>query len=119
MNASGQLSFGQERLWFTHQLDASGCAQNVPVSVRVRGELDVPALVRAWATVVERHEVLRTIVVDDHGTPRSGRLDVSEVAAVRVVDRRGRPNEAEAELRAEARHRFDLAGGFQAVWPDH
>lgn len=110
MNASGQLSFGQERLWFTHQLDASGCAQNVPVSVRVRGELDVPALVRAWATVVERHEVLRTIVVDDHGTPRSGRLDVSEVAAVRVVDRRGRPNEAEAELRAEARHRFDLAG---------
>ncbi|MBB1158406.1 non-ribosomal peptide synthetase [Amycolatopsis dendrobii] len=101
------LSFGQERLWFTHQLDATGHAQNVPVAVRVRGELDVAALAAAWAEVVARHEVLRTVVHAEHGDPRPVLLDTAEVAAVRIGD----PARAEEELRAEAEHRFDLAAG--------
>ncbi|MGC7096121.1 amino acid adenylation domain-containing protein [Amycolatopsis lurida] len=101
------LSFGQERLWFTHQLDATGHAQNVPVAVRVSGELDVAALTRAWASVVARHEVLRTVVAADHGEPRADLLEVAEVAAVRTGD----PSRAEEELRAEAAYRFDLATG--------
>ncbi|UJW29762.1 amino acid adenylation domain-containing protein [Saccharothrix sp. AJ9571] len=99
------LSFGQERLWFTHQLDATGHAQNVPVAVRVRGELDVAALTRAWARVVARHEVLRTVVRADHGEPRPELLDAADVAAVRTGD----PSRAAEELRAEAAYRFDLA----------
>src|SRR6185295_7016936 len=54
------LSFAQERLWFLDQLTPGSPAYNVPAAFDVRGSLDVPALERAFAEVVRRHEVLRT-----------------------------------------------------------
>jgi len=50
----------QERLWFLDRLNPGSPAYNVPVVLCVSGALDVDALGRAIATLVERHEALRT-----------------------------------------------------------
>ncbi len=54
-------SFSQERLWILDQLDAGRAAYTVPVTLRLRGPLDIPALERALGALVRRHEPLRTI----------------------------------------------------------
>ncbi|TDV43185.1 non-ribosomal peptide synthetase [Actinophytocola oryzae] len=52
-------SFGQERLW-TLDLLGAGPAYNLNGAVRLRGPLDPARLHAALATVVARHEALRT-----------------------------------------------------------
>ena len=63
------LSFAQERLWFLHRLDPSSPAYNVPLAIRLLGDPDVPALERAFAELVRRHEALRTAFPDRGGAP--------------------------------------------------
>jgi len=55
------LSFAQERLWFVQQLYGDAAVYNMPVSLRLRGALDVDALRRAVDEIVRRHESLRTV----------------------------------------------------------
>jgi amino acid adenylation domain-containing protein len=54
------LSFSQQRLWFLERLQPGGHGYNVPAALRLEGALDAPALERALAEVVRRHDVLRT-----------------------------------------------------------
>src|SRR4051794_3981988 len=54
------LSFGQQRLWLTHQVHPETYMYNVPRGLRLRGSLDVAALERSINEIVRRHEVLRT-----------------------------------------------------------
>src|SRR5258706_9793399 len=54
-------SFAQQRLWFVDQLEGGSAHYNIPAALRLRGRLDRDALQRAVNTIVERHEVLRTI----------------------------------------------------------
>ncbi|WP_150130529.1 condensation domain-containing protein, partial [Streptomyces sp. 150FB] len=63
------LSFTQQRLWFLAQLDGAGSAYNIPMAVRLCGNLDRPALVGALREVVRRHEALRTRFVEHDGVP--------------------------------------------------
>jgi hypothetical protein len=63
------LSFAQERLWFLDRLDPDNPAYVIPSSLRLRGRLDVPALERALAEVVRRHEVLRATFHEEDGRP--------------------------------------------------
>ncbi len=62
------LSFSQERLWFIDKLDGS-VQYHVPAVLRLKGELNVDALSYALQQIVNRHEVLRTVIKDDNGKP--------------------------------------------------
>ena len=55
-----RLSFGQERLWFLSRYEAESSLYNVPVTLRLRGRLNIEALHASLQEIVARHEVLRT-----------------------------------------------------------
>ncbi|HLL64408.1 MAG TPA: condensation domain-containing protein, partial [Micromonosporaceae bacterium] len=63
------LSFAQETLWFLDRLAPGLPAYNVPLCFRLSGPLDVPALHRALASLVARHEALRTQLTEESDGP--------------------------------------------------
>ncbi|CAM3778403.1 Tyrocidine synthase 3 [Pseudomonas reidholzensis] len=60
VEARDGLSYAQRRMWFLWQLDPQGAAYNLPMAVRLQGELDLNALRQAFDGLVARHETLRT-----------------------------------------------------------
>jgi amino acid adenylation domain-containing protein len=63
------LSFAQQRLWFLDQLEPGNPAYNVPLPVRLTGEIRVDLLERVFTEVVRRHETLRTTFEEREGGP--------------------------------------------------
>ncbi|WP_324199184.1 condensation domain-containing protein, partial [Nocardia amamiensis] len=63
------LSFAQQRMWFIDQFDTASAVYNMPLALRLSGELDVAALQAAVADVLDRHEVLRTVYPSDETGP--------------------------------------------------
>jgi amino acid adenylation domain-containing protein len=55
------LSFAQQRLWFLDQLEPASPLYNLPLALRIEGELATAALTAAFEAIVQRHEALRTV----------------------------------------------------------
>ncbi|MGV8871023.1 MAG: amino acid adenylation domain-containing protein [Rhodococcus sp. (in: high G+C Gram-positive bacteria)] len=90
------LSLAQQRMWFLNRLDPSSAAHNVPVTIRLSGELDIDALILAFRDVIARHDILRTLYPDVDGVglqviePESANpvhLEVEDSAPGHTVDR--------------------------------
>ncbi|HEV7900058.1 MAG TPA: amino acid adenylation domain-containing protein [Planosporangium sp.] len=109
------LSYGQQRLWFLQRLNPDSTEYNVPVILRVAGPVGLAALERALATVIARHEALRTTfqlvegvatqVVHPPGHPPLTVADVADLAPREALA------EAERLVGAETNRPFDLASG--------
>ncbi|MFE3195213.1 amino acid adenylation domain-containing protein [Nocardia sp. NPDC059240] len=61
------LSPAQQRMWFVNRYDPASPAYNVPVALRLSGDLDHAALRAALRDVIDRHETLRTVYPDIDG----------------------------------------------------
>lgn len=115
------LSFAQEVLWLLDRATSGISAYNSPVAFRVRGVLDVDALVRAVGALVMRHEALRTVFRTRGDTAEQVVL-AARAPAVSVHDvsdepRAHRDDTALRILRDAANTPFDLAAepGFRVV----
>jgi amino acid adenylation domain-containing protein len=109
------LSFGQERLWFLHQMTPDNGAYNIASSIRFRPAAAVDLLARALQQLTERHETLRTTFVTRDGQPFV-RIDPSVAVALPVFDLRAMPEavragEADRIRREHAAAPFDLEAG--------
>ncbi|MCU1323501.1 MAG: putative linear pentadecapeptide gramicidin synthetase LgrB [Acidobacteriaceae bacterium] len=109
---SAPLSSSQERLWFLDKLHPSSSLNNVASGLRLKGQLNVEALVRAFEDIVGRHEILRTQFIDSSEGPRQVAIPHASVP-VSVEDLRYLPeHEREALikrlLRKEASKPFAL-----------
>ncbi len=105
------LSFAQQRLWFAAQYDPDSVEYVVPLALRLRGRLDLPALHAALAALVDRHASLRTSFVEGDGAGVQVVHPRVELA-LPVTDLSGAtdPQERLGQLLgAEANRPFDLA----------
>ncbi len=110
-----RLSYAQQRMWFLWHLEPQSGAYNLPSAVRLNGPLDRQALERAFASLVQRHETLRTVF------PRGADDSLAQAPLQRPLevafeDCSGLPEaEQEARLREEAQREslqpFDLCEG--------
>ena len=53
------LSYAQQRQWFLWQLDRASSAYHLSSALRWRGALDVPALIRSFGRLADRHPQLK------------------------------------------------------------
>jgi amino acid adenylation domain-containing protein len=60
------LSFSQERLWLIHRIEGSS-HYHIPIVLKLKGRLDKAALEHAFRSVINRHEVLRTVIREEDG----------------------------------------------------
>ncbi|MFJ8166176.1 amino acid adenylation domain-containing protein [Streptomyces sp. NPDC096136] len=103
------LSFAQRRLWFVDRFDGPSPTYNGAFALRLTGELDAGALEAALRDVVDRHEVLRTVIVEgDDGIPHQRVLASGEkpfgLPVLAVA-----PQERAAAVDRAAKETFDLA----------
>ncbi|MFI2215194.1 amino acid adenylation domain-containing protein, partial [Streptomyces sp. NPDC020141] len=73
------LSYAQQRMWFLNRLEetdsGADAAYNLPLTLRMSGELDIAALEAALGDVADRHESLRTVFPETDGAPRQEILE--------------------------------------------
>ncbi|MEC5229370.1 non-ribosomal peptide synthetase DhbF [Bacillus inaquosorum] len=102
------LSFAQRRLWFLHCLEGPSPTYNIPVAVRLSGELDQGVLQAALYDLVCRHESLRTIFPESQGTCYQHILDADQARpdlhVTEITEKELSERFAEA-----VRYSFDLA----------
>ena len=71
------LSFGQERLWFIDQLEGS-VQYHIPIVFRLKGNLNKEALIHALKTLINRHEILRTVFLQQEGQTYQSIKDIED-----------------------------------------
>ena len=111
------LSFAQERLWFLDQLEPGSPLYNVPVAIRLEGQLAAAALGQALAGVVRRHASLRTTFHAASGRPVQVVAEASSVpvplgiADLSVLGPERCQAEVLRQLREVSTTPFDLGAG--------
>jgi hypothetical protein len=105
------LSYNQQGIWFLYQLAPESMVYNVNFAARIRSNVDIPALRRAFQALVDRHPALRTTFSVLSGKPAQ---QVHQELAVHFVetDASGLNSEVlQSRLLEEAYRPFDLERG--------
>ncbi|MFJ4581858.1 amino acid adenylation domain-containing protein [Streptomyces echinatus] len=102
------LSHAQQRLWFLSRLEEGSATYNMPIVVRLTGDLDRTALAAAVQDVSDRHESLRTRYPDVDGVPYQDIVS-PEQARIELEVTETTGEELAARLAGALGHAFDLA----------
>ncbi|TBV12878.1 non-ribosomal peptide synthase/polyketide synthase, partial [Stutzerimonas kirkiae] len=109
------LSYAQQRMWFLWQLDPQSAAYNLPMAVRLKGELDRAALQHAFDGLVARHETLRSRFSEQDGLARQHIVEPFAVAIAQhdlsAVEASEREDQVRILADDEALAPFDLTRG--------
>ncbi|MBB6503034.1 condensation domain-containing protein, partial [Pedobacter cryoconitis] len=83
------LSYGQKGLWLIDQLNGS-THYHMPLHLRLSGKFSVEALESAIAEVIDRHEILRTVIRQDgSGAPFQFILEKGNWSLNQITDYHG------------------------------
>ncbi|HEY9510633.1 MAG TPA: amino acid adenylation domain-containing protein, partial [Verrucomicrobiae bacterium] len=105
------VSFVQERLWFLDQLEPGNHSYNVAVALRLKGNLNITALEKAFTEIARRHETLRTTFAHD-GENLVQKIAEPQPFTIELSDLNAEPAERlDGWLKTEAQRPFDLAAG--------
>jgi acyl carrier protein len=110
-----KLSHAQKRFWILSRFKDGNEAYNMYNAFRIEGELNKDAFKRAFNSVIERHEILRTVFEEIDGEPYQKILSVDEYGfKIEEIDLVKNPD---AELliknyvKEDAKIPFDLVHG--------
>ncbi|NBO09741.1 MAG: non-ribosomal peptide synthetase, partial [Actinobacteria bacterium] len=109
------LSYGQTRMWALDRIEGGTAGYNMPAALRLLGAFDVEAFGVALRDVVERHEPLRTVIVETREGPIGRLRDVGEESWLVAVEDLSDLAEADLEeaikarIEAESDRVFDLS----------
>jgi amino acid adenylation domain-containing protein len=84
--ASYPLSYAQQRLWFIDTMTGPDPQYNMFSAFTIKGALQPALLAQAVQTLVQRHEILRTLYLDEQGEPRQRLLASAEVAELALLN---------------------------------
>ncbi|MEM1253383.1 MAG: amino acid adenylation domain-containing protein [Cyanobacteria bacterium P01_H01_bin.21] len=105
------LSYAQESLWFLNQLEGIGPTYNMPMPLRLQGQLNIAALEHSLTALRERHTVLRTVFPTRQTQPIQV-INAEAQLALPVVDVSALPEQDLETLIFDAvKETFDLASG--------
>ncbi|OSC42929.1 non-ribosomal peptide synthetase [Mycobacterium decipiens] len=109
--AAVPLSFAQDRMWSVIQMHGPSPVYNLPLVLRLCGTVDVEALGRALADVVQRHETLRTVITTTGGAAQQVVLPANQADfGWHIVDATAWPPERlHGALTTDAHYAFDLS----------
>ncbi|MGZ4106781.1 MAG: condensation domain-containing protein, partial [Tumebacillaceae bacterium] len=102
------LAYGQRSLWFLQRLAPGSAAYNIGGAARIREAVDVAAMERAFAQLVQRHAVLRTNFATADGNPIQRVKEQVEAYFTFENATEWREQDLQDRLVAEAYRPFDL-----------
>ncbi|MBG1243112.1 non-ribosomal peptide synthetase [Nostoc sp. NZL] len=109
------LSYAQQRLWFLDQFEPNSAFYNIPMALRLVGNLNQPALEQSLQEIIHRHEALRTNFITVDGKP-SQIIQIQTNWTVSVIDLKylsttNQEITSQELARQQAIQPFDLANG--------
>ena len=110
-DAKVPLSFAQMRLWLTDQIEANHGQYNIPGVLSLKGNLNVEALEQALNAIVARHQILRTVYVEDGQSGAHQQVLADAQLTLTRLDLSHQPSQASLEqlINSEAAAPFDLS----------
>ena len=106
-NAGTPLTFAQESIYFLNDLTNGRPVYHMPQAFRLRGPLDAGRLEAAIQQTVERHEALRTAIVDRGEGP----VQEPQTAFFRMAAHHASEASLMDQIAASIEAPFDLAAG--------
>jgi amino acid adenylation domain-containing protein len=110
LDGPAPLSFAQQRLRFLADFGPDGSEYHSGLGLRLRGDLNLPALHAALDQLVTRHESLRTTFDTVDGQPVQVVNAPADMPCT-TVDLADHPADMEAVLQRELSQSFDLSAG--------
>ncbi len=112
------LSAAQQRLWLLDQIQPGNAAYHVPSIVKIKGNLDLDYLEQAFTAVVNRHEGLRTIILEDDQGPLQGFLTADYWPVLRINGRECSEQDLRKQVASLVAQPFELNQGplFRAAF---
>ncbi len=111
---ASKLSYAQQRLCFIDEFEEGSPQYNIPMTLRIKGDLNKETLQQSLDIIVDRHEVLRTVIRRDAN--KQFRQYVQEAASVPIkyIDLNSDKSiDSEKELlnvlQSEVKQTFDLS----------
>lgn len=109
------VSTSQKRLWIIHQMEDEKFIYNIPQSYILNGKLDFNAFNYAMEQLVDRHEILRTVFVNQDGEPMQQVRETADLEPiVQFQDISGQPDwelTVRRLVQEEEKYPFDLEKG--------
>ncbi len=109
--SSHPLSYNQQGIWFLYQLAPESSVYNVNFAARIGSDIDVPAMRRAFQTLVDRHPALRTTFPVHFGKPVQRVNQAQKVHFKEADSSAWSLEELNTRLLEEAYRPFDLERG--------
>ena len=85
------LSHSQKRLWILNEKEENHIAYNMPMGFYLYGTLNLDLLDKAFKTLVNRHETLRTVFIKIFGNPKQKIVEYDKRFNLKRIDLRHDP----------------------------